>query len=63
MQNTYGVIDSNGCHLDVSNSLLGAKQYATRHGYLRVSVRFNCGYVATEIAHKYAGKWKEIKHN
>lgn len=63
MQNIYGIIDNNGCHVDVSNSLLGAKQYATKHGYLTVSVRFNCGYIATQIAHKYTGKWEKIVTN
>ena len=63
MRNIYGILDSNGCHVDVSNSLLGAKQYATKHGYLTVTVRFNCGYIAAQIAHKYNGKWKQIKNN
>jgi len=57
--NTYGVI-SNGTHIDTSKTEKGAKNYATRHGYTKVSIRFNCGYIATEIAEKVNGKWKTI---
>lgn len=60
MQNTYGIIDSNGCHVDVSNSLLGAKQYATKNGYDKVSIRYNCGYVATILFEKINSKWIEL---
>ena len=60
MQNTYGVL-LNGAHVDVSNSLHGAKCFATKNGYSTVTIRYNCGYIAKEIAHKYNGKWKEIK--
>ena len=35
----YGVINSEETHTDVSNTLLGAKQYATRHEYTEVSKR------------------------
>jgi hypothetical protein len=56
MQNTYGVL-SNGVHVDVSNTLHGAKCYATRHGYTTVTIRYNGGYIASEIAHKHKGKW------
>ena len=55
-KNIYGVL-SNGVHIDVSNSLQGAKIYATKHGYTTVTVRYNCGYIAQEIFHKYSGKW------
>lgn len=59
MQHVYGVLDSNNCHIDVSLSLLGAKQYATRHGYKQVSIRYNCGYNVDVVATKQAnGKWK-----
>ena len=58
-QNIYGVL-IDGVHVDVSNTEKGAKQYATRHGYLTVTVRYNCGYIAEQIAHKYTGKWKAI---
>lgn len=59
MQNIYGVIDSNGCHVDVSNTLLGAKQYATRNGYRQVSIRYNCGYTVKIVATKQEiGSWK-----
>jgi len=58
--NIYGVL-SNGVHIDVSKTERGAKQYATRNGYLTVTVRYNCGYIAAEIAHKYTGKWQPVK--
>ena len=62
MQNIYGVL-VNGTHTDVSTTEKGAKIYATRHGYLTVTVRYNCGYVAEQIAHKYTGKWQPINNN
>lgn len=59
MQNIYGII-SNGIHIDVSNTERGAKQYATRNGFNIVSIRFNCGYIVTEIAIKNNNKWTNI---
>jgi len=59
--NTYGVI-SNGTHIDTSKTEKGAKNYATRHGFTKVSIRFNCGYIAAEIAEKVNGKWKTINN-
>jgi hypothetical protein len=55
-QNVYGVL-SNGVHVDTSKTERGAKNFATRYGYTSVSVRFNCGYIATEIASKQNNKW------
>jgi len=52
MQDIYGVINIEGVHIDTSNTLKGAKQYATRNGYNQVSVRYNCGYNAVVIAVK-----------
>ena len=60
MQNIYGVL-LNGVHIDTSKTERGAKNFATKNGYLTVTCRYNCGYIAHEIAHKYSGKWKEIK--
>lgn len=61
-QHIYGVVDSNGTHTDVSTSERGAKQYATRHGYTKVSVRFSMGYNAAVVAEKKLnGRWKTIK--
>ena len=51
----YGVINSEGTHADVSKTLLGAKQYATRNGYDAVSKRM--GYNAIVVAKKENGKW------
>jgi hypothetical protein len=59
--NTYGVI-SNGTHIDTSKTEKGAKNYATRHGYTKVSIRFNLGYIAAEIAEKINGKWETINN-
>nr|WP_317632314.1 hypothetical protein [uncultured Flavobacterium sp.] len=57
MQNTYGVLDNNGIHTDVSNTEQGAKNYATRNGYNKVSIRYNCGYTAELIAEKINNNW------
>lgn len=56
--NTYGVLNAEGIHIDVSKSEKGAKQYATKHGYNKVSIRYNSGYVVAMIAHRNSkGKW------
>jgi hypothetical protein len=59
----YGVLDSSGCHVDVSNTERGAKMYATKNNFLTVTVRYNCGYIAEQIAHKYTGKWQKVRTN
>ena len=58
--NIYGVTNSEGVHTDVSNTLRGAKNYATRHNYTKVSIRFNGGYVCSVVAEKVGSKWKQI---
>jgi len=60
MENTYGVL-LNGVHVDVSKTLHGAKCYATKNGFLTITVRFKGGYIAKEVAYKYKGYWIEIK--
>jgi hypothetical protein len=56
MQTIYGVLNNEEIHTDVSNTLLGAKQYATRNGYNKVSARI--GYVAYVVSVKLSnGKW------
>lgn len=57
MQNTYGVLNANNEHIDVSKSEKGAKQYATRHGYTKISIRYNCGYDVDIVSVKVNGKW------
>lgn len=57
MNNTYGVLNSNNEHIDVSKSEKGAKQYATRHGYTKVSIRHNSGYDVDIVAVKINKKW------
>ena len=58
MQHIYGVLDRNDCHIDVSMTERGAKNYATRHGYKTVSIRYNCGYNVQVIAVKNGKKWE-----
>jgi len=57
MNNTYGVVNSNGIHTDVSKTEKGAKNYATRHGYNKVSIRYNSGYNVNIIAIKKGTRW------
>lgn len=57
MNNTYGVLNANNEHIDVSKSEKGAKQYATRNGYAKVSIRYNSGYSVDIIAVKINNKW------
>jgi len=60
--NIYGVLDSDDCHIDISNSLKGTKRYATLHGYNKVSVRYNCGYNVSIVAEKLDTKWKRCNN-
>lgn len=54
---TYGVIGSNSGYVDVSQTIKGAKQYATRHGYDSIYCRPNNGYQVYPIARRINGKW------
>lgn len=56
-KHTYGVNTLNSGYIDVSSALLGAKQYATRHGYTEVYIRYNNGYHINKVAIKTKGKW------
>ena len=56
----YGVTDNTNKHTDTSNTLLGAKQYATRNGFKCVSVRI--GYNVTLLEYKLFGKWHKYEH-
>ena len=51
----YGVINSDNVLIDISTTLRGAKNYATRHGYTKVGYRI--GYNAFVEAKKINGKW------
>ena len=51
----YGSTDNKNIHTDTSNTLLGAKQYATRNGYKNVSVRI--GYNVTLLEYKQGNNW------
>ena len=55
MIKAYGSTDNTNTHTDTSNTLLGAKQYATRNGLRNVSVRI--GYNVTLLEYKDSGKW------
>lgn len=55
--NTYGIINRDGIHIDVSNSEKGAKNFATRNGYTKVSIRYNGSCHVSVISVKVANKW------
>ena len=55
MTNTYGVLSSSGIHTDVSKTLRGAKNYATRNGYNAVSIRYGDSFNVEHISTKFAG--------
>lgn len=60
MSHTYGVVNNNGEHIDVSMTEKGAKIYATRHGYSKVSIRYNNGYTVEIISIKGDNaKWRK----
>jgi len=59
MQNTYGTL-IDGTHYDTSKTERGAKVYATKNGHSIVTIRYNFGYIAEEIARKVNGKWQSI---
>ena len=54
----YGIADENNTHHDVSNTEIGAKNYATRNGWTVVTRRV--GYHSFWIAEKVNGKWLPI---
>jgi len=58
MITVYGIVNKDGTHTDVSNTLHGAKCYATRNGYTTVSKRV--GYNVRLVAEKVNGKWKSL---
>lgn len=55
----YGVINSEGIHIDVSKSLRGTKSYATKNGYNQISIRYNSSYIVKVIFEKKNGKWEK----
>jgi hypothetical protein len=56
----YGIVNNEGVHIDISQSLNAAKAYATKHGYKQVSIRYNCGYICQIIAEKTNNKWTKL---
>jgi hypothetical protein len=59
MIKVYGSTNNKNIHTDTSNTLLGAKQYATRNGYNTVSIRI--GYNVTLLEYKQNNKWYKYK--
>ena len=57
MTKAYGILNRERNHIDVSNSLHGAKCYATRNNYKEVSKRV--GYNVTKVWSKINNKWTE----
>jgi hypothetical protein len=60
--NIYGVLNSEGVHIDTSKTLQGAKRHATINGYNTITVRYNCGYITEQILYKckLTNKWRAI---
>jgi hypothetical protein len=56
----YGTV-VNDVHVDTSSTLLGAKQYATRHKHAKVTKRI--GYNSFVVAEKVFGAWVGTKLN
>lgn len=54
----YGIVNMNDEHTDVSKTLLGAKQYATRNDHFVVSKRV--GYNVEIVACKWKSKWYDV---
>lgn len=56
----YGIAyGEDNTHCDVSNTERGAKIYATRNGFTKVTIR--TGYHARIIAEKVDGKWRGVE--
>ena len=60
--NTYGIVyGPDNIYTDVSNTLKGAKRYATNRGYDKVGIRYNSGYNCSVVAIKINNKWTKPK--
>lgn len=53
----YGVLDSNGCHIDIGLTERGAKVKATKDGYRQISRRHIHSWAVEIVATKRNGKW------
>jgi len=60
--NIYGIKTRSGEHIDISRTVRGAKNYATRHGYTAVTVRNSNHYYVTELAVKHGARWKDLQN-
>ncbi len=59
MVRVYGSTNNKNIHTDTSNTLLGAKQYATRNGLNNVSIRI--GYNVELLEFKEGNNWYKYK--
>lgn len=59
----YGVVNANGEHTDVSHTERGAKNFATRNHYSKVSIRYNCSFDVDIISVKKGRKWVKPTSN
>lgn len=57
---TYGVVSRTGEYTDICTTERGIKQFATRRGYSKVYIRYNCGYHVVLVAEKINGKWSKV---
>jgi hypothetical protein len=60
MNNIYGVTNHENVHTDISTSLKATKIYATKNNHDKISIRYNCGYIAKTILKKEGKKWVDI---
>ena len=60
-KHSYGVNILRYGYVDVAPTERGAKNYATRHGYSEVYVRFNSGYCISLLATKEGKRWRSDK--
>lgn len=60
--NTYGVNTPESGYIDVSSTLRGAKNYATRNGFKQVYIRYNNGYNVALKSEKcpITNKWLDV---
>ena len=55
--NTYGIVyGPDNIYTDVSNTLKGAKRYATNRGYDKVGIRYNSVYNCSVVSIKINNK-------
>ncbi len=58
---TFGIVSKENGYIDISSSLLGAKNHATRNGYTQIFKRFNSGYHVELASDKTLDYWVDSK--